>query len=337
MTNQKIGRNQPCPCGSDKKFKHCCAQDNDNPPPHIQELFADLEQLTLSNPGLSLEDLETVVASRIQAQNSKPSADLCGLSPEQMHNWLNAPWNSWQGVEFSTPADVSSSPVMRYLDILLENLLEEGGSIRLTTKGNLPLRIVQQCAAIADQLPSVGNLYPISLSEYRGRNEDDFNALHYTRVIAELADILYQRRGCLHVKKDAQKKFQQQGIGSFYADMLESATSQYNWAYLDAFSNQLTFRELWLFMLWRLQSHCCIQQLVEEVAVVLGPIFEQMPQPEYASKQHELTNIVSIRFVWRFLGFFGLVRHSESRESFSVTPVKVEFTPLMAASFKFRL
>lgn len=21
---KKIGRNQPCPCGSDKKYKHCC-------------------------------------------------------------------------------------------------------------------------------------------------------------------------------------------------------------------------------------------------------------------------------------------------------------------------
>ena len=23
-TNQKIGRNEKCPCGSEKKYKHCC-------------------------------------------------------------------------------------------------------------------------------------------------------------------------------------------------------------------------------------------------------------------------------------------------------------------------
>lgn len=336
MTNIKIGRNQPCPCGSGKKFKHCC-DGNNNHPPHLQDLFADLQQLALSNPGLSREDFETVMASRMQAQNSKPSADLCGLSPEQMHNWLNAPWNAWQGVEFSSPADVSGSPVMRYLEILLENLLEAGGSIRLTTKGNLPVRIVQQCGAIADQLPSVGELSHVYLSEYRGRNEDDFNALHYTRVIAELAGILYQRSGRLHFKKDAQKKYQQQGIGGFYADMLVSATRQYNWAYLDGYSDQIALRELWLFMLWRLQSHCCIQQLAQEVAVVVGPMLDQLPHSEYSSKQQELTNIVSIRFVWRFLGFFGLVRHLESIDRYSMTPMKVEFTPLMAASFRFRL
>lgn len=305
-----------------------------NPPPHLQELFADLEQVVLSNPGLSREDLEAVVASRMQEQNSKPSAELCGLSPEQMLSWINAPWSAWEGVEFSTPADVSSSPVMRYLEILLEHLLAEGGSIRLTPKGNLPLRVVQQCGAIAEQLPSVGNLYPISISEYRGRNEEEFNALHYTRIVAELAGILYQRSGRLHFKKDAQKKYRQQAIGGFYADMLESATSRYNWAYLDL-HDQVALQELWLFMLWRLQSHCSIEQLVQEVAVVLGPLLDQLPPHDYFSKQQQLHNVVSLRFVWRFLGFFGLVRHLEGRDSFREAPVKVEFTPLMEASFKF--
>jgi uncharacterized protein YecA (UPF0149 family) len=23
-TEQKVGRNDPCPCGSGKKYKHCC-------------------------------------------------------------------------------------------------------------------------------------------------------------------------------------------------------------------------------------------------------------------------------------------------------------------------
>lgn len=337
MTNEKIGRNQPCPCGSGKKFKHCCSGNNSSHPPHIQELFTEMEQVALSNPGLSMEDLNTVMASRVQVQNSKPRADLCGLSADQMHSWINGSWNAWQGIEFSTPADLSSSPVMRYLEILLENLLEGGGSIKLTTKGNLPLRIVQQCNAIADQLPSVGDLAHTYLSEYRGRNEDDFNALHYTRIIAELAGILYQRSGRLHFKKDAQKKYQQLGMGAFYADMLETATSRYNWAYLDRYSDQIALTELWLFMLWRLQTHCSLQQLAEEVAVVLQPMLEQMPEPGYYSKQQELTNIVSTRFVSRFLGFFGLVKNHENRAFLSKVPGKVEFTPLMAASFKFRL
>jgi SWIM/SEC-C metal-binding protein len=26
ITEQKIGRNEPCPCGSGKKYKHCCGK-----------------------------------------------------------------------------------------------------------------------------------------------------------------------------------------------------------------------------------------------------------------------------------------------------------------------
>ena len=29
MTKQKVGRNDPCPCGSGKKYKKCCGMVND--------------------------------------------------------------------------------------------------------------------------------------------------------------------------------------------------------------------------------------------------------------------------------------------------------------------
>jgi protein O-GlcNAc transferase len=35
--NQKIGRNQPCPCGSGKKFKQCCGMSNKKPPPVLSQ------------------------------------------------------------------------------------------------------------------------------------------------------------------------------------------------------------------------------------------------------------------------------------------------------------
>lgn len=255
--------------------------------------------------------------------------------PEQMHTWLNGRWNAWQGVEFSTPEDLSGSPVMRYLEVLLANMLEAGGSIKLTTKGNLPLQIVQQCNALAEQLSCLGERVHITISEYQGRNEDDFNALHYTRVLAELAGILYPRSGRLHFKKAAQKKFQQQGVAGFYADMLDTATRQYNWGYLDGFPEGYPLRELWLFMLWRLQSHQSIEQLADDVKAVIGTTLKQMPAPDYGSRHQELLQVISTRFVWRFLGFFGLVKQLKGG-GYSGTGWKpIEFTPLMAASFRF--
>ncbi|MBI4324098.1 MAG: SEC-C domain-containing protein [Chloroflexi bacterium] len=26
VSKRKVGRNEPCPCGSGKKFKHCCGR-----------------------------------------------------------------------------------------------------------------------------------------------------------------------------------------------------------------------------------------------------------------------------------------------------------------------
>ena len=26
VSNKKVGRNEPCPCGSGKKYKHCCGR-----------------------------------------------------------------------------------------------------------------------------------------------------------------------------------------------------------------------------------------------------------------------------------------------------------------------
>jgi uncharacterized protein YecA (UPF0149 family) len=32
-THHKIGRNDPCPCGSGKKYKHCCLKTAEIVPP----------------------------------------------------------------------------------------------------------------------------------------------------------------------------------------------------------------------------------------------------------------------------------------------------------------
>ncbi|MDT8406590.1 MAG: hypothetical protein RQ715_05010 [Methylococcales bacterium] len=42
------------------------------------------------------------------------------------------------------------------------------------------------------------------LPEFAGSNEDKFNALHYTRVLADISGIIYRRSGRYHVKKLAQ-------------------------------------------------------------------------------------------------------------------------------------
>ena len=108
----KIGRNDPCSCGSGKKYKHCCM---DSLSKQRTELLDDMAQVVAMNPNLSLDELNLVMQHKVQERNNRPHAELCGLTPTQMANWLYGPFNQWTGVTMSTPDDLSSSPVMRYL------------------------------------------------------------------------------------------------------------------------------------------------------------------------------------------------------------------------------
>ena len=146
-----------------------------------------------------------------------------------------------------------------------------------------------------------------SISEYMGSNEDKFNALHYTRVLAELTGIIYRKSGSYHVKKAAQKQYTEQGLQAFFVPMLNTAIKQYNWAYLDSWNDRVDLRTFWLFMLWRLQSHGSANRLTEEVGRAFPVLLDQLPVEEYFSSEQLLSSLIKSRFITRFLQFWGFV------------------------------
>lgn len=146
----KIGRNDPCPCGSGKKYKHCCI---DNvPKPHAQ-LVDSLEQALAMNPNLSLDELNALIQHKTMQQNNQPRAEFCGLSSNQLANWMNAPFNELELLTIRTPDDLSGSPVMRYLELILDEAMEQDGSFKATAKGNLPAKLVKKPANCCLSLP----------------------------------------------------------------------------------------------------------------------------------------------------------------------------------------
>ena len=96
----KIGRNDPCPCGSGKKYKRCCM---DNVSKQHAQLIDDLEQTVAMNPDLTPDAFNVLAQNRIEQYNNRPIAEFCGLSPSQMGNWMSAPFNALSGVKINTP------------------------------------------------------------------------------------------------------------------------------------------------------------------------------------------------------------------------------------------
>ncbi|MEZ8415872.1 MAG: YecA family protein [Vibrio toranzoniae] len=329
----KPGRNEPCPCGSGKKYKRCCM--NSISKQHAS-MLDDIEQVAAMNPNLSLEELNIVAEQKMKAANDRPHPDFCGLSPAQMNNWLYAPFSELKGVLIHTPDNLITSPVMRYLALILEEGMQGDGSFKATSKGNLPTKIVKQSNELLPEFAVSQFERHISISEYAGSNEDKFNALHYSRVLAEIAGIIYRRSGHYHVKKIAQKQYLTHGIQAFFIPMLKAATSQYNWGYLDGWEHDIDLRTFWLFMLWRLQSHGDTKQLIEEVMTAFPDLLLRCPEDEYSSPSQLLGTMIESRFIKRFLEFWGFVTVAPMRHVNELRASdKVEVQPLMKQVFQF--
>jgi len=331
----KLGRNDPCHCGSGKKFKRCCMSSVSK---QHSQVFDDVDTMLAMNPNLNLDELNAALQHKVQVRNNQPHPDFCGVTPTQMTNWLYAPFNELQWVTISTPDSLSASPVIRYLALILDEAMAQEGSFKATSKGNLPAKLVKQASELLPEFAVAQFERDISISEFAGSNEDKFNALHYTRVLAEISGIIYRRSGRYHVKKSAQKQYQVLGIQTFFKPMLEAAISKYNWGYLDDFEYDVDLRTFWLFMLWRIQRHNKVDQLVEEVMTAFPDLLQGFPAVNYFSPERNLSMLIESRFIERFLQFWGFVT-IDPRRYINSEPVArvVQVQPLLKQTFQFTI
>jgi hypothetical protein len=329
----KLGRNDPCHCGSGKKYKRCCM---DSVSKQHAQLTDEVEAMLAMNPDLTIDELNEAIQHKVQDRNNQPHSDLCGLSPTQMSNWLYAPFDELEWVTVSTPEDLSTSPVMRYLALILDEAMENNGSFKATSRGNLPIKLVKPACDLLSEFAVSQFPINISISEFSGGNEDKFNALHYTRVMAEIADIIYLRNGCYHVKKSAQKLYQTQGIHAFFKPMLKATIEKYHWGYLDHFEEDVDLRTFWLFMLWRIQSHNSFEQLIDEVTKAFPDLLQAFSTDEYFSPERNLSMLIESRFIERFLQFWGFLT-IDPRRYLNGEPAAriVQIQPLLKQTFEF--
>lgn len=331
----KLGRNDPCPCNSGKKFKHCCM--NGSSKQHA-EVLDDVGAMLAMTPNLSIDEINAALQHKVHDRNTQSHPDFCGLTPNQMDNWLYAPFDKLQGVTISTPDELLASPVMRYLALILDEAVAQNGSFKATSKGNLPAKLVRKASELLPEFAVSQFSTHISISDFAGSNEDKFNALHYTRVLADISGIIYHRGGRYHVKKVAQKQYQAHGIQAFFEPMLEAAISQYNWGYLDAFEHDIELRTFWLFMLWRLQGHNSVDQLVKEVVTAFPSLLLAFPADDYFPPEKHLSLLIESRFIERFLQFWGFIIFDPKRYIDGEPLARVvKAQPLLNQTFKFNI
>ena len=330
----KIGRNDACPCGSGKKYKRCCMQSAEN---LGSELIGDLSHILEMNPEMSIDELNVVAQHKMMQRNTMPLEEFCGLTPETMARWLYAPFDQITEVSINNDMDLSGSPVMQYLDIILDEAMSNGGRFKATAKGNLPAKLVKKASELRESLAIEKISTPVSISEYAGSNEDKFNALHYSRILAELAGVIYLNKGHFYVKKEAQKTYQEKGLQGLFLPMLEAAVKHYNWGYLDGWAEEPDLRLFWLFMVWRVREHGSLDKLIEEFRNAFPDFVSQMPaEGGYFIRDEEFIYIVQSRFIRRFLEFWGFAsKYERSLLGKMNSSDKITIKPLLKQVFNF--
>ncbi|RKX81025.1 MAG: hypothetical protein DRP60_01695 [Spirochaetes bacterium] len=237
----KTGRNEPCPCGSGKKYKYCCGASkfegsNIIPFPGISG-FPDEDGYSYQeSSGIPDPAFEAFTRELIETVNLEPEDDFLGLSSEMMHKTSTLPLE--ETPEFLslrgsiTEQDIPSIPVLRQIRWLLNHLLTEG-PIKLTTAGYIPP--VHAKAWFEDSFKPFTSL--ITLEFRPVRRESDEPQMLVVRDIMKKLRLTFMRSGKLGISTGGRVFFdispQEQYYLLFYFLADEWDWARGDWGYFE--------------------------------------------------------------------------------------------------------
>lgn len=294
----KTGRNDPCPCGSGKKFKLCCQT-------RASAANEEFRQLLGGQDFTTMEDAQALAASYMQQRNHRPLDDFQGLSPEQVHRMLHFPFDTPEFFTFpETLASESEAPILRLVQSISAAIDEKG--LKATAKGNLPLKLCKQA--------KIDYLQCLTEDDYLHRininSEEDFENLHTARILLELSGLLRKTRGRFFLTRKYQQLTGKTGLAGLYPPLLKIYCQKFNWAYRDGHKDIPFIQQSFLFSLYLLKLHGDDWKpffIYEDDYLQAFPMMldEAESQP-YRSAEDSVRACYSLRTMDRFLRFMGL-------------------------------
>lgn len=333
---EKIGRNEPCPCGSGRKFKHCCLggqpRGQSEPASPIDDLIRALEAGAFAN----LDEAQAALQQETRGLNERPREDFVGLSPVQMDAVLYRPFDSPEFVTFPDPVPVTPHCAATDLALwLAEELGDEG--VRRTVSGNLPRAASRRILSRwADSPWNDGSAEPDRL-----RSETDFPALHRMRVLMELAGLIRKHRGSFLLTRAARRRITPGGAASLYPLLLQTHAQRLNWAWMDYHAEAPMLQQTFLFSLWLL--HCFgddwhpVGFYADAVLRAFPMLLDDFPDTDWQTPEQGFENAYQLRMFHRFAEFFGLVEIWSSDPADLLAPREARRTPLLRQAVQFQV
>jgi hypothetical protein len=338
MKTPAIGRNAPCPCGSGKKFKHCClGKENNTASGQGVGVMSKLLRKGLEGRQFnSLEEAQTFLDQITQQQNRRQLDEFHGLSPEQMHQMLNFPFASPVLVRFPEVLDgIPAAPILTLFKLLTDTIGEQG--LKPTAKGNLPHNFCREAALVY-----WGEQRYQENTRYGGINrEEDFDDLHVTRLVAELAGLICKYKGRFILSRDCRRLLATDGITTIYPKLFRVYVEQFNWAYRDGYPELRFIQSAFLFTLYLLTHYgdTWRPQIFYEDAF-LGAFpqpLDEVPASQVISPDETVRHGYTWRSLVHFAGFLGLATVEPVSDKLLCHEYRVKSLPLLGQIVQFQL
>jgi hypothetical protein len=333
-----IGRNDPCPCGSGRKFKNCCLGRQEYVPSDgaAAEASADLRQAIEGMQFGSLTDVQAFVGRHTQQHNQRPLDEFHGLSPESMHRMLHFPFASPEIVLFPDVLDTSpTAPIVTLFGMLVEAIGAEG--LKPTATGKLPQKF---CRAAA--LAYWGEEVYRENTRFGGINrEEDFFDLHIVRLVAELAGLIRKYKGRFILSRNCRVLLGGNGLAAIYPRLFTAYVEQFNWSYRDRHPELRFIQTAFLFtpyLLMRYGDTWRSHEFYEDNFQRAFPmLLNELPRHQFFTPEEEIRRCYTWRTLVHFVGFFGLAAVEPVSDKRSCHEYRVKGLPLLHASVQFQL
>ncbi len=304
-----IGPTDLCPCGSGKKFLHCCANklNSDVRRAKLDDAMGEIRELLEGQNFASLEEANAFLTEHMERRNRGPRDTFDGLSADQMHRFLYFSFETPELVSFPSRLDVSpEAPILTLFNLLVEALGDQG--VKATSTGNLPRKL---CRDIA--MAYMGEEKYGEICRYGElRSEPEFFDLHVTRLVSGLSGLIRKYKGKFVVGGGCRKLMSKDGLASIYPKLFREFVTKYNWAYRDSWQPVPLIQQSFLFTLYLLKRHGGDWQssgFYEDWFLRAFPAVSQEVSPvgEYYSAEQRLRRFYSLRCLDSFARFLGLV------------------------------
>lgn len=317
----QVGRNDPCPCGSGKKYKKCCMQSEEvNPAREIRE---ELQELMQEQKFSSLEEANEFIKEHNDKRNNTPLNEFQGLSPYEMHRLLHFPFESPDVLRFNFGAITKpdNAPLLSLLLLITEAVGMDG--LKPTATGNLPRAVSRD---IARRYFSAEKYeYLTKYGEFM--SENDVPDLQEARLVATMAGFIKKYQGKFIISKECRKLIDSNAWADIYERLFKIYIQKFNWAYPASDIEMPFFQQSFAFTLFLFHIFGNEERssdfYAEEYIAAYPMLYDQVPGTQYSSGEAHVKRAYDIQVIHAFGRMCGFVTcdFKLHKSMYTVTPL----------------